>query len=184
MDLNKLRDSAYTIACEHGWHDNEQSDETLLMLIITELAEAVNADRKDRHAYRDKFHDALRTDDDNEMWSMLFEQYIKDSVEDELADVVIRSLDLAGSRGFDLTPAYLVIERIVSLKDHNSFAEICYYISGIITSEPDAIEERICFVLAFLIGYCQFTGIDLDWHVEQKMKYNSLRPYKHGDKKY
>ena len=27
-------------------------------------------------------------------------------------------------------------------------------------------------------------GIDLEWHIEHKMKYNELRPYKHGGKKY
>ena len=45
-DLNKLRDRAYKIAKAHGFHEKEYSDETYLMLIITEIAEAVNADRK------------------------------------------------------------------------------------------------------------------------------------------
>ena len=46
MDLNNLRDEAYAIAREHGWHEQEHSDEHHLMLIITEMAEAVQADRK------------------------------------------------------------------------------------------------------------------------------------------
>lgn len=46
MNLNELRDCAYLTAKEHGWHDKELSDETYLMLIITEIAEAVQADRK------------------------------------------------------------------------------------------------------------------------------------------
>ena len=46
MNLNELKDRAYKIAKEHGWHEQELSDETYLMLIITEIAEAVNADRK------------------------------------------------------------------------------------------------------------------------------------------
>ena len=45
MNLNELKNRAYKTAKAHGWHDKELSDETYLMLIITEIAEAVNADR-------------------------------------------------------------------------------------------------------------------------------------------
>lgn len=50
MNLNELRDEAYSIARANGWHEEEHSDEHLLMLVITEIAEAVQADRKDKHA--------------------------------------------------------------------------------------------------------------------------------------
>ena len=45
MNLNNLRDEAYSIAKMNGWHNEEHSDSHCLMLIITEIAEAVNADR-------------------------------------------------------------------------------------------------------------------------------------------
>ena len=48
-DLNILRDRAHAIATAHGFHEKEESDKTYLMLIITEISEAVNADRKDKH---------------------------------------------------------------------------------------------------------------------------------------
>ena len=43
---NELRDRAYQCACKHGFHDKEYSDKHWLMLIITEISEAVDADRK------------------------------------------------------------------------------------------------------------------------------------------
>ena len=110
MDLNKLRDEAFEIAKAHGWHDEELPDETYLMLIITEIAEAVQADRKDKHADVAKFKEyqtyygtflpseeirTIRFRED-------FEAYIKNSVEDELSDVVIRCLDFAALRGVSL----------------------------------------------------------------------------------
>ena len=58
-DLNKLRDRAYQIAKAHGFHEKEVSDETYLMLIITEISEAVNADRKGEHAKIKEFEDCL-----------------------------------------------------------------------------------------------------------------------------
>ena len=45
MNLNELRDKAYKIACEHGFHDTELSNKHFLCLIISELMEAVEADR-------------------------------------------------------------------------------------------------------------------------------------------
>ena len=46
MDLNELRDRAYKTACDHGFHDEELSNEHCLCLVISELMEAVEADRK------------------------------------------------------------------------------------------------------------------------------------------
>lgn len=55
MNLNELRDEAYATAKANGWHEQEYSDEHYLMLIITEVAEAVQADRNNRHADVAKF---------------------------------------------------------------------------------------------------------------------------------
>lgn len=49
MNLNELRDEAYRIAKENGWHDEEYSNEHWLCLVISELMEAVQADRIDQH---------------------------------------------------------------------------------------------------------------------------------------
>lgn len=49
INLNALCDRAYKIACEHGFHDNELSNEHCLCLVISDLMEAVEADRKNRH---------------------------------------------------------------------------------------------------------------------------------------
>lgn len=46
MNLNELRDKAYKNACEHEFHDQELSNEHCLCLVISELMEAVEADRK------------------------------------------------------------------------------------------------------------------------------------------
>lgn len=48
----------------------------------------------------------------------------------------------------------------------------------------DGGEDRISIALLRLIVLARINDIDLPWHIEQKMKYNEMRPYKHGDKKY
>lgn len=56
MNLNELRDKAYKTACEHGVHDQELSNNHFLCLVISELMEAVEADRKGRRANVDRYN--------------------------------------------------------------------------------------------------------------------------------
>jgi len=85
-----------------GFHDTEVSNKTLLMLVITELSEAVEAHRKGRVADLEMFQHSCDVwkkhypDKENKLFVQDFETYIKDSIEDELADTVIRLLDYAG----------------------------------------------------------------------------------------
>ena len=98
MNLNELRDWAYKNAVDHGWHEKDLSDEHFLCLVISELMEAVEADRKGSHGDIEAFNRYYDRIDFEEN----FERQIKDTVEDELADACIRLLDLAGLRKADL----------------------------------------------------------------------------------
>ncbi len=104
IDFNALRDRAYKCACDHGFHDKEYSIEHLLMLVITEISEAVEAERKGKHAQRKMFERENITPQPypDKHFMYVFDMFVKDSVEDELADTVIRLLDLAGLCSVDL----------------------------------------------------------------------------------
>lgn len=180
MDLNKLRDEAYETAKAHGWHDEEYSDEHWLMLIITEIAEAVQADRKGRYAHKELFD----TDEkDENVWAFNFESYIKNRVEDELADTVIRILDLAGLIGCDLSNVKTLLDRGMN-KVKETFPEFMYRVCQSLTDEIETLRSRLNYGIAVIIGYCKQKDIDIEFFIEQKMKYNRLREYKHGNKKY
>lgn len=96
-----------------GFWDNERETGTLLMLCVSELSEALEADRKDRFAKHDIFDIDLDSNSDivplDIRFKRAFESNIKDTFEDELADTVIRILDLCGARGID-------IEKHINLK--------------------------------------------------------------------
>lgn len=182
---NELRDRAYNCACEHGFHDETLSNEHCLMLVITELSEAVEADRKDKHANIKQFEiDKLIEPESlmNELsFIRSFEKNIKDSVEDELADAVIRLLDLAGVRKIDCSNRF-ILQFIVSKK--RSFIENIYKISKELIYYRYTLEEQVNYVIRQIFQLAEMMDIDLLWHIEQKMKYNELREYKHGGKKY
>ena len=57
--LTELCDRAYRAACDKGFHDEQKPDAVYKMLIITEIAEAVQADRKGLYSDKDKFDYAV-----------------------------------------------------------------------------------------------------------------------------
>lgn len=182
MNLNKLRDKAYQCAVAHGWHDENLSDEHFLCLVISELMEAVEADRKGMHANRANFEYYMkqRKRDDGE-FMYAFKQDIKDSVEDELADACIRMLDLAGLRGYDLDSFDYEgsdTEDYSDMTFTESMFRICVYVTD------NFYKDELYILLNEIFAFCRDRNIDIFWHIKQKMKYNELRPYKHGDKNY
>lgn len=189
MNINELRNEAYSIAKANGWHEQEHSDEHWLMLIITEIAEAVQADRNNRHADVSKFKEwqgnSLPLSEETRIRRFRedFEEYIKNSVEDELADVVIRCFDLAGLRGFDLEKVAPLAESVESLKEGIGFIELCYFLSAMSTCY-ESTEEKVIEIISSVLKYCELIGIDLDFFIKTKMNYNRIRGYMHGGKKY
>ena len=133
-NLNKLSKQIYESNKLRGFDASKENIGQTLMLVVSELAEALEADRKDKRKMLNVFEQDLdyaklsisdfETENENCDWlKNRFETTIKDTFEDEIADSLIRLFDLCG---------------------------------------------------AF--------GIDIDKHVDLKLRYNSTRSYKHGKK--
>jgi NTP pyrophosphatase (non-canonical NTP hydrolase) len=108
-----------------------------LMLIVSELGEACEADRKNRHADYDAFRKALPytvngynlccfaqdgTPIPNEIaqeaYKYEFEKRIKDSFEDEIADAFLRLMDLCGAMNIDIESAIKAKAAYNELRPH------------------------------------------------------------------
>ena len=193
IDLNVLRDRAYKTACEHGFHEQELSNEHCLCLVISELMEAMEADRKRKYfkgkiMFERDFNLYSALVEENVRYRNAFEKHIKDTVGDELADSVIRLLDLAGLRGISLELANGdiddCIEDIAEACKDETFTESIYSISTLpvrydgIFDFSTAVNDMILSIF----GLAKHLDVDLFWHIEQKMKYNELREKMHGKK--
>lgn len=186
-NLNELRDKAYSIAVEKGWHKENLSNVHFLCLVISELMEAVEADRKEKYSKVGMFKEwqgnsiPLTEETRKRRFKEDFEAYIKDTVEDELADACIRLLDLAGLKVYDLDSFDYEgsdTEDYYKMNFTESMFRICVYITDYIYRDEPAV------ILNEIFAFCKDRKIDIFWHIEQKMRYNELRTYKHGGKKY
>ncbi len=111
MELCKgLNDSAkqiYENNKAQGFWDGERNVGEILMLIVSELGEAMEAHRKGKFCEvvdLDYFLDTeeLTGELTGESKMNFFKNNIKDSFEDEISDAVIRILDFCGGNGIDI----------------------------------------------------------------------------------
>ena len=117
--FNELSKQIYQANVEKGFYDEVKTISQVINLIHSELSEVIEAGRKGRRCNSPAMLIGDYPPDNLFMTAYNYE--IKGSVEEELADVIIRLLDL-----------------------------------------------------------CGWKEIDIHSHIKAKLKYNSLRPYKHG----
>lgn len=180
-ELNALRDECYKIACEHGWHDEEHSERHFLCLVITELMEAVEADRIDRHADLESLNDAASV----YPWVRCFATYVKDTVENELADAAIRILDLAGKEDFylgycDDDDFYNDGVLGVSLRTERSYFKKHSFTESVFTIVEEISDRGWDVALHEIFILADVMGFDLMEHIRLKMEYNKTRERLHG----
>ena len=112
MDIKQTMQEIHSNNREKGFWDKERNTGEMLMLVVSELSEALEADRKDKRADLDSFGLKTwtnqvdgRTMTNEEMdarFKKVFADTVKDGFEDELADAVIRLFDIAEGMKIDL----------------------------------------------------------------------------------
>lgn len=186
--LNRYAKDCHERAVAKGFWDGTHTVGHYLMLAFGELHEAIEADRIGKWARLD--HDTIDTLQriEGAPYAQEFLREVKDRVEDEIADAVIRLLDLLGCLldgrelqawhvnclnsvyGEDgippmLTDAFMPIVATLCDADAN-----CDTTTGIL------------YAIKSLELLCDHLGIDLMTHIDLKLKYNETRPAKHGKK--
>jgi NTP pyrophosphatase (non-canonical NTP hydrolase) len=107
-NLNELARQFHERSKAKGFWDEPREIGTLLMLIVSELSEALEADRQNKHARLQDFfmcqiiNRANHTINSDDFDNVSFEDCVKDTFEDEIADSFIRLFDLCGEMGIDI----------------------------------------------------------------------------------
>lgn len=105
--LNDLAKQIHADNKRRGFDTSKENIGQSLMLVVSELSEALEADRTENWADLEAFEECLKAGDilasDREYYlTKSFEDEIKDTFEDEIADAIIRLLDLAGALGVNI----------------------------------------------------------------------------------
>lgn len=188
-DWNKLRDLSHETAKRHGFWDDNPSDDHFLCLIVSELMEAVEADRKDKYG---NLQAMVKIVDDQaaseygitdhwlEFWfKTYFDERVKDSVGDELADALIRICDLAGKHHINLTG---IIEADSKLSKEKRFTENIRIIEKYLCNDRYSLDEKLNYAKQEICRYAEILDIDIITHINLKMMFNKTRIKKHGKK--
>lgn len=201
LKLNAMIPTVKGIADKQGLNDSELSDNHYFMMVITEICEAIQADRSGNKAmlksfdviYKEEKEENFIFPDDlgkqRENFIFAYEKYIEGTVEGELADVVIRIMSFFGLRDMEFTPVKDVDanESMEYFKESN-FTEVALDLTESISRHYDGkydkkeLMEDLSYSVAFIFEWARYLKVDLMRHIKLKIKYNSLREYKHGKK--
>lgn len=102
MSINKLAQEVHQIARSKGFYEREKNIGEMLALIHSEVSEALEADRNGRSLEWEQLYLSQIMELPDPNFFIRFSKHVKGSFEDELADIVIRVLDLAAFKGIDL----------------------------------------------------------------------------------
>lgn len=191
IDNNKIAELAKSIhetAVKHGWHEQQHSPEHWKMMIITEISELIEANRKSQRADVTKFleESVEETIPQSDDYRNCYKKYIDGSMESEMADVCIRIMDMAEElkislQSIDYDIAEADCNEMLN-QNKSEFTRICFYLISFLYK--DNPEINLSYIFCFMFALAKRLDIDLQWHIREKNKYNQLRPFKHGNKLY
>lgn len=103
--FNELAKMIHADNVDRGFRDGDVDFGTRLMLIVSELSEALEADRKGKPMPNLSNWEMGKIDWTTKLTDSdadAFRQSVKDTMPDEIADAIIRLLDLVGAIGIDI----------------------------------------------------------------------------------
>lgn len=186
--LNRYAKYCHERSVAKGFWDVPHSVGHYLMLAFGELHEAIEADRLGKWIKLTPEQIEELRGLEGAAFAQAFLRMVKDTVGDEIADAVIRLLDLLGdfidrhglpewkvNYGIDLygedgIPPMLTDALVPIVTDLCIADEKCDPTFGFLNS------------IKSLELLCDHLGIDLMAHIDLKLKYNATRPAKHGKK--
>lgn len=188
--FDKYAQESYRNSFDHGfWEEKETLNKgEMVMLIVSELGECQEANRKNKRA------DYLYKEPDRWMISqnrpisvdpldlVVFKEWflacVKDTEGDELADVAIRIMNYLIGWNIPYNPREY---RKVSLGNFShDLLRLNWYIMLAFEEKTELHPGKDWgYALAAVEQFAKDWNIDLDWHIEQKQRFNRTRPYKH-----
>ena len=188
--LKQFMTKAHETAKAKGFDKPDLDINQALMLIITEMSEAIQAHRHSRHGSIEDYNKWLGVSEEQ-----AYEESLEGTVESEFADIALRIMSLLGWYN---SQNIICLMNDIELKKTEEFHKVefehgnyslptaMYLIITRITYFPFSCSPqwmntlRLQDILVQVFALAHAEGIDLVEHIKLKMKYNESRPYLHG----
>lgn len=180
---------------EKKFHEKPLDLIQAINLISSEIGEAVEADRMGKWCKKWKcdifYEDIMSCIHITPEGPQVFETLIKDHVEDEFADIMLRVWDLIGRYNIqaDLIKEIVYGHRQKAIFRREDFQGIIYEINREILDLARVEKlsltmkvEALSRLWIHIEDGADLLGIDLEYHIRAKMAYNRTRERKHGKK--
>jgi len=195
MNIHILIEASHTLGKDHGFWEKEKDLKEEMLYIFSNIGDIAKAYKKGRRANWSKF-DAMigqlenSNDNQNEGTRKIYKEYIKDTFEDEIANVILRITDLFGGKNINIVSVHPWLDNLSetelnyffrNVNPNHDFKEnvshwlneslaLCMFSSD---KDQDYGFSHILFHLGALI---EFFDIDIEKHLTKKIEYNRLRP--------
>lgn len=167
---NELRDKCHKIGCDLGWDEQFYSMNSSPMLVIIELSYAVKLYMYDRRVNIKHLYDInIDTDD----FVSKYDAVIQNTVEEKLADAIIKCLYLAVNWSVNVDD-----DRYSGMPDGMMIytgLDFSTFVVETITEFCDKDKypsQDVEDLIKAIFSYSKLNDIDILWYLEQRIAYN------------
>lgn len=188
--LTEFSKETFKIAKAHGWHNQNYSDAHWSAMMLTELSEAIQAERQGFHttpkavcaAMEEAFPHGLSNPCSGNLG--IFTSMVKGTVEEELADFVIRICDFVAMKGNSLFYEVLLDKsRFKRLSLTEFVTDLVKWLPDTVESKPQTtVISNIQVAISNVQAYLDVRSFDMINLLLLKQEYNKTRAYKHNNK--
>ena len=192
MTIEELIDKSYSLAKSKGFWDKNKNQNEDILLILSNLGEIVKSHKRKLFANWSLYNEHIKKEPSNSNLHNspeYFKIFIKDTFEDEVANVIIRITDFFGGNNINIFKDHEWLNQVrdCSIKEFLAFSQPSEKYCGNIGEWLEkSIRERcyhskesdkgLVHILFFLGTIVEEYNIDIERHIEAKLNYNIKRP--------
>ncbi len=197
MNIQILIEASHMLGKDRGFWETEKDLREELLYIFSNVGDVAKSFKKQRRADWDSYErDLITLENDSDVKDLerektnIYKNYIKNTFEDEIANVILRITDLMGGKNIDIISTHPWVETY-------QFTELNYFFRNVKPSEDfngnvahwlnealamcmfssDKDEDYgLSHILFHLGSLIEFYKIDIERQLTKKIEYNRSRP--------